>query len=120
LIFGKGYESADDWAALLASGIILYNSYHIFRPALGEIMDENLYEDLVKQIKEISKNVPGVIDTEKCYIRKSGMRYHVDLHVIVRSDITVREGHDIAHHVKKYLKGELLQIADVLIHVEPD
>src|SRR5436190_1853829 len=44
LIMGKGYESADDWAALFASGFILYNSYLIFRPALGEIMDENVYD----------------------------------------------------------------------------
>ncbi|MGH2624480.1 MAG: cation diffusion facilitator family transporter, partial [Sphingobacterium sp.] len=46
LTMGKGYEAADDWAALFASGIILYNSYLIFRPALGEIMDEQLYDEL--------------------------------------------------------------------------
>src|SRR6218665_1385172 len=68
LYFGKGYESADDWAALLASGFILYNSYLIFRPALGEIMDEHLYEDLVTDIRAISLEVPGVMNTEKCFV----------------------------------------------------
>uniref|UniRef100_UPI0035196214 cation diffusion facilitator family transporter n=1 Tax=Leeuwenhoekiella palythoae TaxID=573501 RepID=UPI0035196214 len=47
LIFGEGFETADDWAALFASGIILYNAYLIFRPALGEIMDENRYDDII-------------------------------------------------------------------------
>src|SRR6267154_853754 len=69
LIFGKGYESADDWAALFAAAFILYNSYRIFRPALGEIMDENLYDELVARIREISIRVEGVKGTEKCLIR---------------------------------------------------
>ena len=67
LYFGKGYESADDWAALFASGFILYNSYKIFRPALSEIMDEHLYDELVEEIRVVSLTVPGVIDTEKCF-----------------------------------------------------
>jgi len=120
LILGKGYESADDWAALFASGIILYNSYLIFRPALGEIMDEQLYDALILEIRELSKQVKGVIDTEKCLIRKTGMKYHVDLHIIVDANITVKEGHVIAHNLKDYLQKELAQLADVLIHVEPN
>ncbi len=120
LIFGKGYETADDWAALVASGVILYNSYLIFRPALGEIMDEHVYEDIVEEIRKEAKDVKGVIDTEKCYIRKSGMKYHVDLHVIVNAKITVSEGHRIAHDLKDHLKNQIPQLADVLIHVEPD
>jgi cation diffusion facilitator family transporter len=120
LLLGKGYEAADDWAALLASGIILYNSYLIFRPALGEIMDEQLYDALILTIRNLAKNVHGVIGTEKCLIRKTGMKYHVDLHIIVDAGISVREGHLIAHNLKDYLQKELVQLADVLIHVEPN
>jgi len=119
LYFGKGYESADDWAALFASGFILYNSYLIFRPALGEIMDEHLYDDLIASIRNIASAVPGVIDTEKCFIRKAGMKYHVDLHARVEGEITVREGHDIAHLLKDTLRNELPELGHVLIHVEP-
>jgi len=120
LIFGKGYETADDWAALVASLIIIYNAYHVFRPALGEIMDEQLYDDLIADIRRVSKTVSGVIDTEKCLVRKTGMTYHVDLHVLVNSSITVKEGHDIAHKLKEHLIQELPQVADVLIHIEPN
>ena len=63
LFLGKGYEAADDWAALFASGFILYNSYLIFRPALGEIMDEHLYDDLEAEIRKIALSVEGVIAT---------------------------------------------------------
>jgi cation diffusion facilitator family transporter len=119
LYFGKGYEAADDWAALFASGFILYNSYLIFRPALGEIMDEHLYHDLVDQIREVATTVNGVRGTEKCFIRKAGMKYHVDLHASVDADITVKEGHDIAHHLKDTLRREIPELGHVLIHIEP-
>jgi cation diffusion facilitator family transporter len=119
IILGKGYESADDWAALFASGFILYNSYLIFRPALGEIMDEHLYDDLITEIRTISLEVHGIIDTEKCFIRKSGMKYHVDLHAVVDATISVKEGHDIAHLLKDTLREKIFELGHVLIHIEP-
>jgi divalent metal cation (Fe/Co/Zn/Cd) transporter len=70
LLLGKGYESADDWAALFASGFILFNAYLIFRP-LGEIMDEHVHDDLIEKIRATSNQVEGIIDTEKCFIRKA-------------------------------------------------
>jgi cation diffusion facilitator family transporter len=119
LLAGKGYESADDWAALFASGFILYNSYHIFRPALGEIMDEHKFDDQIKQIREVSATVDGILGTEKCFIRKSGMKYHVELHAIVNAAITVKEGHDLAHILKDTLRSEIIDLGHVLIHIEP-
>jgi cation diffusion facilitator family transporter len=119
LIFGKGYESADDWAALFASGFILYNSYLIFRQALGEIMDENLYDELVSRIRRIATAVEGVKGTEKCFIRKTGMTYHVDLHAIVDGNISVHEGHAISHKLKDTLQKEIPELENVLIHIEP-
>lgn len=120
LLFGKGFETADDWAALFASTFILYNSYLIFRPALGEIMDEHLYDDLLEEIREKSIKVEGVIETEKCFIRKAGMKYHIDLHAIVDGQISVKDGHAIAHSLKDYLRNEIPNIGHVLIHIEPD
>jgi cation diffusion facilitator family transporter len=120
LIMGKGYESADDWAALFASGFILYNSYLILRPALGEIMDEHLYDEMVDQIRMVSQTVEGVIETEKCYVRKTGMKYYVDLHAVVKGKISVKDGHEISHRLKDALQNKIPQIAQVLIHIEPD
>lgn len=119
LIFGEGYETADDWAALVASLFILYNAYLIFRPALGEVMDEHMYEDLIEEIRENSLEVDGILDTEKCFVRKTGMSYFVDLHAIVDGQITVTEGHDISHRLKDHLLLQFPEIVDVLIHIEP-
>lgn len=119
LFLGKGYESADDWAALFAAGFIFYNSYKIFRPALGEIMDEHLNEDLILEIRKVAQQVKGIVNTEKCFIRKAGMKYHVDLHAIVNANITVREGHEISHLLKDTLRNEIPDLGHVLIHIEP-
>ncbi len=119
LILGKGFESADDWAALFAAGFILYNCYLIFRPALGEVMDEDTHEEIILNIRKLSKNVSGVLETEKCLIRKTGMKYHVDLHIVVNGYISVKEGHFISHNLKNILMDELPEISNILIHVEP-
>jgi len=119
LFMGKGFETADDWAALFASVFILYNSYRIFRPALGEIMDENMHEELIREIRKVAATVPGVVDTEKCLVRKAGMQYHVDLHAHVAGGISVTEGHEIAHLLKATLKQVIPQLGQILIHVEP-
>lgn len=120
LICGKGYESADDFAALFASGFILYNCYKIFRPALGEIMDEHVYPELVEQIRIVALQVEGVAGTEKCYVRKSGMAFYIDLHAIVRGTLSVAEGHEIAHRLKDKLMSTFPDINNVLVHIEPE
>ena len=84
--------------------LFLYNSYLILRPALGEVMDEQLYDDLILEIREKSLEVNGILDTEKCFVRKSGMKFHVDLHAIVNGEISVKAGHDIAHELKDHLR----------------
>lgn len=119
LYMGKGWESADDWAALLSSGFIIYNAYKIFRPALGEMLDEHLYDEQVQKVRQIAEEIEGVLGTEKCYIRKMGMSYWVDLHLIVDGNLSVYQGHAIAHQVKDALRESYPQIADVFIHVEP-
>ena len=120
VIFGEGYETADDWAALAASGFILYNSYKIFRPALGEVMDENHHDGLIDEVRKISLTVDGIVATEKCYVRKAGTRYHIDLHAVVDGNISVTKGHELSHLLKDTLRSNLPNLGQVLIHIEPD
>lgn len=119
LFFGNGYEVADDYAALVAVFFIVYNCYKIFRPALAEVMDENNHEEMTNKIRNIAIQVKGVKGTEKCFIRKAGMDYHVDLHALVEGDLTVKEGHDISHALKDRLQKEMPEIGHLLIHIEP-
>jgi len=119
LIGGPGYESADDWAALFASGIIAFNAFRIVRPALNEVMDAAPPSDIESAIRETAQHIEGVIALEKCFVRKMGFAYYVDLHVTVDGGISVRQGHEIARHVKQEVLATHTQVADILIHIEP-
>lgn len=120
LIGGSGWESADDWAALFASVIIMVNAYGLFRPALDEVMDAAPDPEVERHVRTTALAVPGVLGLDKCFVRKMGLEYFVDLHVVVNGGQTVREGHLIGHNVKDAVMASDTRIADVLIHIEPD
>ncbi|MEJ7680408.1 MAG: cation diffusion facilitator family transporter [Segetibacter sp.] len=119
LIGGRGYEGADDWAALLASGLILYNAIGLLRPALAEIMDAAPSNEIVMKVRQLAGTIPHVIAIEKCYVRKMGFDYYVDLHIEVDGRLSVTEGHRISHLVKDIILKSDLRVTDVLVHVEP-
>jgi cation diffusion facilitator family transporter len=119
LIGGQGYEAADDWAALVSSLVIFYNGSRLLVPALNEVMDTAPSPELLEDIRNIAKEVDGVVGLDKSYIRKMGLEYYVDLHVVVDGNLPVRDGHKIAHKVKDAILHTNPRIADVLIHIEP-
>jgi len=116
---GRAWESADDWAALFACGLIAFNGVHLLRPALAELMDTAPPREVVERVRESAGAVPGVVEIEQCRVRKMGLEFYVDLHVGVNGNISVREGHNIAHRVKDAVRGAQPVIADVLVHIEP-
>jgi cation diffusion facilitator family transporter len=119
LIGGKGWQSADDWAALFACAVIAANGIRLLRPAFYEIMDTAPRGEIVDLIRKAAASVPGVVEVEKSYVRKMGLSFYVDLHVKVNGSISVHEGHEIAHQVKRAIQQSDSRIADVLVHIEP-
>jgi cation diffusion facilitator family transporter len=119
LIGGSGWQSADDWAALFACAIIAANGVRLLRPAFYEIMDTAPRGEIVDLVRKAAASVPGVIEIEKCFVRKMGVSFYVDLHVGVDGNISVRDGHRIAHAVKGAIQETDPRIVDVLVHIEP-
>jgi len=119
LIGGPGWEPADDWAALLACGLIGFNGWRLLIPALHEAMDMAAPVEVRDDVVKRALTVPGVADIEKCRIRKAGLEHYVDIHVGVDAELTVREGHRIAHDVKDAIRAARPSVADVLVHIEP-
>ena len=120
LIGGPGFETADDWAALLACGIIAWNGLHLLRGSIDEIMDASVAPEIVAQVRRLAAEVEGVMEIEKCRIRKSGLHLTLDIHVVVDGELSVREGHVIAHNVVEKLRASQHRINDVTVHIEPD
>jgi divalent metal cation (Fe/Co/Zn/Cd) transporter len=71
------------------------------------------------RIREVALGVADVSGVEKCFARKTGLKYHVDLHLEVDPDMTVRDSHEVATRVRDHIRAQLPGVADVLVHVEP-
>jgi cation diffusion facilitator family transporter len=119
LVGGKGYESADNWAALAAACVIAWNGWRLLRPALNELMDRSPDRELIGKIRAAAGTIPGVGGVEKCFVRKMGYQFFVDMHVEVDPQISVENSHRIGHEVKDKVRAEIPSVRDVLIHIEP-
>jgi cation diffusion facilitator family transporter len=120
ILGGPGWEAADGWAALCAALVILYNAWKQLKPALLELGDIAPDTTMEGQVREIAGQVSGVIGLDKCLIRKMGFTFYVDLHIVVRGEMTVRAGHLLSHQVEGEILRALPQVAEVLVHVEPE
>jgi cation diffusion facilitator family transporter len=118
-IGGPAWNHADSWAAMLASTWLMGTGLWLLGPALHELMEGSVDPALLQFIQETSRGCPGILGIDKVWVRKLGMRLMVDLHVEVAPNISVQEGHRLAHEVKAKLQAELPQVRDVMVHVEP-
>jgi cation diffusion facilitator family transporter len=116
---GPGWESADDWAALFASGIIAYNGVILVRPALYDLMDRMPGSEIVEPVRAAAQSVPGVLAVEKLTVRRAGMVYHVDIHVQADANMSLHDSHELSGAVKAAIREAANRVQSVLVHMEP-
>lgn len=119
LIGGPKYVFADDAAAIFAAFIVGWSGWRLLRPALNELMDQAADPKIIRQIREIALGVAGVESVEKCFARKAGHLFFVEMHVEVDPQMTVLRSHEIAHSVKNKIRDIMPTVSDVLVHIEP-
>jgi cation diffusion facilitator family transporter len=113
------WAQADDWAALLAAGVIFYNGVLMLRPTLADLMDRSPGEQVAAAIRRAAGDVPGVLATEKLGIRKAGMVIFVDIHVQADPRMSLHDAHELGHAVKAAIEREVETVRGVLVHMEP-
>lgn len=113
------FLNADHYGGFVVGVIVVFTGMRVVHETSLQLMDTMPDESIMSRIRTVALEVPGVEGVEKCFARKTGFQYHVDLHLEVDPDITVRQSHDIATQVRIRLKEGLEFIADVLVHVEP-
>lgn len=116
---GPGWESADDWAALLATGIIAYNGTSMLRASLRDLMDRMPGAEIVDPVRRAAEAVPGVLATEKLAVRRTGMTYRVTLHVQTDPALPIRDAHVVGGMVKSAIREAVPRVDSVLVHLEP-
>lgn len=115
---GPGWESADDWAALFAAGVIAWNGQRVLRPAIAGLMDRS-EPGMKERIHEIAASVADVRAVEKVIVRRAGMDYFADLHVQADPTLSLHAAHIISGKVKSAIRAALPNVRGVLVHMEP-
>jgi cation diffusion facilitator family transporter len=116
---GPGWESADDWAALLASCIIAFNGVAMLRPAIADLMDRTPGGHITERVRHAAEAVAGVRAVEKLALRKTGLTYRADLHVQTDPMMPLRDAHVLSGKVKSAIRTAVPQVDSVLVHMEP-
>lgn len=113
------FAGADDYGGFAVGLLVILLGVRVVRDSAIQLMDTMPDEAEMRQIRAVARAVPGVLGVEKCFARKTGLQYHVDLHLEVDPALTVRESHGIAAEARSRIKREIDWVADVLVHVEP-
>jgi len=116
---GSRWETADDWAAVVASVIIISNGFLLLRPAVADLMDRAASPELLRAVQASAEAVAGVLATEKIAIRKAGLAYRATLHVQADPMLTLAEAHSLSGKVKAAIKAQVPSVTYVLVHMEP-
>ncbi len=113
------FLDADHFGGFAVGLAVVFTGLRVVRDTSLQLMDTMPDEPLMIAIRAAALGVPGTLGVEKCFARKTGLRYHVDLHLEVDPDITVDAAHRISGMVRNRICNEVPEVADVLIHVEP-
>lgn len=116
---GPGWESADDWAALVAAALIALNGVSLLRSTIPDLMDRMPDGPAVARIAAAAGGVGGVRALEKLRVRKLGMDYFVDLHVQADPSLSLHDAHVLSGKVKGAIRRAVPDVVGVLIHMEP-
>ena len=116
---GAGWESADDWAALAAAGIIAWNGVALLRTAVPELMDRIAPVEVVTTIRMAASAVDDVRKVEKLAVRRAGRGYWVDIHVEADPQMSLEAAHIVSGKVKGAIRAATPQVIGVLVHMEP-
>jgi cation diffusion facilitator family transporter len=116
---GPGWEAADDWAALVASVVIAYNGVAMLRTALRDLMDRHPGEDITTPVRRVAAGVPGVAAIEKLLVRRSGISFHVEIHVQADPAMSLADSHALGGLVKSTIRLAQPRVRGVLVHMEP-
>ena len=113
------FLAADHYGGFAVGIVVAITGVRVTRDASLELVDTMPAPKLTKEILTVAATVPGVQGVDKVFARKTGLRYHVDLHIEVDPTASIAASHAIGGHVRATLRRELPWVADVLVHVEP-
>ena len=115
-----GFTYLDAIAAAAVGLMIAKIGWDLLWKSLQELIDTSLEEDKVEAIRKAILDVTGVRALHMLRTRRSGSDALVDVHILVDPGLSVSEGHMIGEHVRTRLIGEMDDVSDVTVHIDPE
>jgi cation diffusion facilitator family transporter len=115
-----GFTYLDAIAAAAVGVMIAKIGWDLLWKSLQELIDTSLEEDKVAAIRKAILDVGGVRALHMLRTRRSGSDALVDVHIQVDSGLSVSEGHMIGERVRSRLIGEMDDVSDVTVHIDPE
>jgi cation diffusion facilitator family transporter len=119
LLAPERFSAADRFGGSAVGIIVIFLGIRVVHDTVVQLMDTMPDPEAMDRIRMTALTVPGVLGIEKCFARKTGLKWHVDMHLEVDPAMSVFESHEIATQVKEKIRSEVDWVADVLVHVEP-
>lgn len=120
VIFGFfGYYFVDGIVGILISLVIIITGVKIIKEAYDVLIDKCIDVDSMKDIRKIISQISGVNHIDSIKSKPTGTLHMLIVKVSVNSDMTVREGHNIAGKIREDLIKHP-SIYDVVVHINPD
>jgi cation diffusion facilitator family transporter len=113
-----GYNRIDAIIGFAVSLMVLNAAWHIGRGAVDFLLDGRLPDDEIVRIEHIFNVDERVLGFHKLRTRKSGADRHVDVHIQVDDDLSLRAAHQITEELEDEIR-KVLPNTEVVIHTEP-
>jgi len=119
LIRLTGVPWIDPLVAIGVAALIMKAAYDLTRRSFGDLIDQRLPDRDEERIRAIIRDhYSAYVGFHALRTRRSGPEQFIDLHMVVRRDLSVEEAHDLTDHLEADIRAEFPR-ASVTIHVEP-
>lgn len=113
-----GYPLADPLVGLSITFAIMWIVWESGKTVFIRILD-GVDPDIMNEITHAVNHAPGVLEITEVRVRWLGHRLHAEVNIAVGSQLSVKEGHDIAKEARHQLLHEVKYLSNVVVHVDP-
>lgn len=119
IIFGNRWTVLDPLASIVVGAMLVKVAWDLLGPAIGELTDKSLPEEIENEILGIIEEAPGVSEPHNLRTRRIGNRVAVEVHIRLDGNLTLAEAHERTSQIEKRLKERFGSDSHITIHMEP-
>ena len=120
ILLGDKFVILDPLAGCVISIFIIVMAVRMSIPAIKELLDVSLPDEMEDEIERTAKGVPGVVDLHELKTRRGGPGIVLEGHLVLHSDISLEQAHSISKQVELALRDRFGDSTQISLHLEPE